>query len=100
MIGPGKTVVFPEPFMLIFESTVDGQFDTAPAFAPGVVTATGVIFQSTAALWAAGGGPPIPVQQVKIKFLPAPPVPHPEAGYKYDVQMGGKKLDPRLRPRG
>ena len=40
-----------------------------------------------------------PRYQVKIVLKETVPNPHPLAGYKYDVTIGGKTWDPRVVPR-
>ena len=89
----------PEAYVLIFELGFVGKYQLVGNFTTGTITAIGVMFQSSAATYAIPGSGPVPVQEVRIKLLTGAGIVHPDAGYKYDVLMGGKVLDPRVVPR-
>lgn len=91
----------PEPYVLLFEPNFVGKYQIGPAYTPGAITPVGVMFSSVAGTYAIPGvpGPPVNVQEIKIRLQTGGGVVHPDDGYKYSVLMGGKVLDPRVVPR-
>jgi len=91
----------PEAYVLIFDSGFVGKYQTTGGFTQGIETPIGVMFQSAAATYPipSDPGPPVPVQEVRIKLLTGAGIAHPPGGYKYSVLMGSKVLDPRVVPR-
>ena len=88
----------PAPFILTFGTDFIGKYSTGAGFTAGTVTGWGVVFASDGATnCMVGGGQTQDCQVVKIKLDSS--MTHPPGGYKYDVIMNGKVLDPKVRPR-
>lgn len=88
----------PAPFILTFGTDFIGKYSAGTGFTDGTVTGWGVVFASDfEANCQVAGGQNQDCQIVKIKLNSS--MTHPPGGYKYDVIMNGKVLDPKVRPR-
>jgi len=88
------------PFLIKFGSEFVGHFnDTAATTSPHAVVPDGVVFSSTSDPSCPVTGGTVPCQVVSILLDNSGGKQHNKLGYKYEVIMGDKVLDPRVRPR-
>lgn len=85
------------PFTMRFGADFIGKYEPGPSDTP-VVTGWDVTFSSTPRPNCPITGGTMPCEEIRIK-LTSPAADHPPSGYKYDVEMGGQVLDPRIRGR-
>ena len=78
-------------FDVVFSAGFIGKYSKAPRFTKGIVTKKTVTFKATKPK------PKASHYEVMIKLNKS--AGHPANGYKYNVKMGTKVLDPRVIPR-